>query len=71
MRTAVDADVPVLGLCFGGQMLARVLGGEVFRGERVGDRLAPGADHGPGARARGAVVPVALRLVHACRRARR
>jgi GMP synthase-like glutamine amidotransferase len=34
MRTAVDADVPVLGLCFGGQMLARVLGGEVFRGER-------------------------------------
>jgi GMP synthase-like glutamine amidotransferase len=32
MRTAIDADVPVLGLCFGGQMLARVLGGEVFRG---------------------------------------
>jgi GMP synthase-like glutamine amidotransferase len=34
MRTAIDADVPVLGLCFGGQMLARVLGGEVFRGTR-------------------------------------
>jgi GMP synthase-like glutamine amidotransferase len=34
MRTAIDADVPVLGLCFGGQMLARVLGGEVFRGDR-------------------------------------
>lgn len=32
MRRAVDADVPVLGLCFGGQMLARVLGGEVQRG---------------------------------------
>jgi GMP synthase-like glutamine amidotransferase len=31
IRRAVDADVPVLGLCFGGQMLARVLGGEVFR----------------------------------------
>ena len=31
MGRAVDADVPVLGLCFGGQMLARVLGGEVFR----------------------------------------
>lgn len=31
LRQAVDADVPVLGLCFGGQMLARVLGGEVFR----------------------------------------
>jgi len=31
MRTAIDADVPVLGLCFGGQMLARALGAEVFR----------------------------------------
>ncbi len=31
MRRAVDADVPVLGLCFGGQMLARVLGGDVYR----------------------------------------
>jgi GMP synthase-like glutamine amidotransferase len=31
MRRAIDADVPVLGLCFGGQMLARVLGSEVFR----------------------------------------
>ena len=34
MRTAIDADVPVLGLCFGGQMLARVLGGKVYRGTR-------------------------------------
>ena len=33
MRTAIDADVPVLGLCFGGQMLARALGAEVFRSE--------------------------------------
>ena len=33
MRRAVDLDVPVLGLCFGGQMLARVLGGEVSRGK--------------------------------------
>ena len=33
MRRAVDADVPVLGLCFGGQMLARVLGGEVYRSQ--------------------------------------
>jgi GMP synthase-like glutamine amidotransferase len=31
MSRAVDADVPVLGLCFGGQMLARVLGGRVYR----------------------------------------
>lgn len=38
MRRAVDADVPVLGLCFGGQMLARVLGGDVFRstGSEIG-----------------------------------
>ncbi|MFB3739011.1 MAG: type 1 glutamine amidotransferase [Candidatus Velamenicoccus archaeovorus] len=34
MQRAVEADVPVLGLCFGGQMLARVLGGEVFRSDR-------------------------------------
>jgi GMP synthase-like glutamine amidotransferase len=33
MRRAVDADVPVLGLCFGGQMLARVLGGDVYRSD--------------------------------------
>ncbi len=32
MRRAIDTDVPILGLCFGGQMLARVLGGEVHRG---------------------------------------
>src|SRR5205085_10427800 len=31
MSRAVDADVPILGLCFGGQMLARVLGGQVSR----------------------------------------
>src|SRR5439155_3910790 len=31
LRRAVDAGVPVLGLCFGGQLLARVLGGEVYR----------------------------------------
>lgn len=31
MERAVEADVPILGLCFGGQLLARVLGGEGFR----------------------------------------
>ena len=29
VERAIDADVPVLGLCFGGQLLAHVLGGEV------------------------------------------
>ena len=38
LHRAVDADVPVLGLCFGGQLLARVLGGAVFR--------APGSEIG-------------------------
>jgi GMP synthase-like glutamine amidotransferase len=28
---AVQEDVPVLGVCFGGQLLARVLGGDAFR----------------------------------------
>jgi len=33
-REAGEADVPHLGICFGGQLLARVLGGESFRGTR-------------------------------------
>jgi len=31
---ALEADVPILGLCFGGQLLARVLGGRVFRSDQ-------------------------------------
>ena len=33
-QDAYEADVPNLGLCFGGQLLARVLGGRVFPAER-------------------------------------
>lgn len=33
LERAVSDDVPVLGLCFGGQLLARVLGGRVYRGD--------------------------------------
>jgi len=31
IRSAVDADVPVLGHCLGGQLMAKALGGEVTR----------------------------------------
>jgi GMP synthase-like glutamine amidotransferase len=33
LQTAADVDVPILGICFGGQLLARALGGESYRGE--------------------------------------
>jgi GMP synthase-like glutamine amidotransferase len=33
LRDATEADVPILGVCFGGHLLARALGGEVFRSE--------------------------------------
>jgi GMP synthase-like glutamine amidotransferase len=47
LRRAVDADVPVLGLCFGGQMLARVLGGRGFRGEESEIGWLPVRTHDP------------------------
>jgi GMP synthase-like glutamine amidotransferase len=34
LRQAAADDVPVLGLCFGGQLMARVLGGHSFRADR-------------------------------------
>lgn len=34
LRAAVDAGVPVLGVCLGGQLLAHALGGEVDRMEK-------------------------------------
>jgi GMP synthase-like glutamine amidotransferase len=34
LREATEADVPIFGVCFGGQILARVLGGEVSRSNR-------------------------------------
>jgi len=34
IQQAASADVPFLGLCFGGQLMARVLGGRSFRANR-------------------------------------
>lgn len=33
VRQAIDTQVPILGVCFGGQLLARVLGGSVRKSE--------------------------------------
>ena len=35
IRQADKDDIPMLGLCFGGQLMARALGGESFRSERA------------------------------------
>src|SRR5256714_6657561 len=35
LHEAAAHDVPVLGLCFGGQLMARALGGKSFRAERA------------------------------------
>src|SRR5438128_1873830 len=34
IQQAAAADVPFLGLCFGGQLMARALGGRSFRADR-------------------------------------
>jgi len=34
LQQALESDVPILGLCFGGQMLARVLGSRLYRSEQ-------------------------------------
>lgn len=47
MRSAVDADVPVLGLCYGGQMLARVLGADVYRSDDSEIGWLPVRSHDP------------------------
>lgn len=47
LRKAVVEDVPVLGLCFGGQLLARVMGGKSFRSDRAEIGWIPVRTHDP------------------------
>ncbi|MET0067951.1 MAG: type 1 glutamine amidotransferase [Candidatus Thiodiazotropha sp.] len=35
MHRALDCDVPILGVCFGAQMLSQALNGSVYRGEEM------------------------------------
>ena len=44
---AIERDVPILGLCFGGQMLARVLGARLFRAEEAEIGWLPVRTHDP------------------------
>ena len=44
---ALEADVPILGLCFGGQMLARVLGSRLYRSEQSEIGWLPVRTHDP------------------------
>ncbi len=46
-QKALDSDVPILGLCFGGQMLARVLGAKLFRSEQSEIGWLPVRTHDP------------------------
>ena len=47
LERAVDADVPVLGVCFGAQLLARVLGGQAFRAKESEIGWIPVRTHDP------------------------
>ena len=46
-QIALDSGVPILGLCFGGQMLARVLGAKLFRSEQSEIGWLPVRTHDP------------------------
>ena len=67
---AVRRDVPVLGLCFGGQMLAKVLGGAIEPAPTRRDRLARDRDRRRRTSSRRSLAAVALRPLHAPARRR-
>jgi GMP synthase-like glutamine amidotransferase len=47
LERAVEQDVPVLGVCFGGQLLAKVLGGQAFRAAESEIGWIPVRSHDP------------------------
>jgi GMP synthase-like glutamine amidotransferase len=47
LREAAQADVPVLGICFGSQLLARALGGEAMHAEKPEIGWLPIRTHDP------------------------
>ena len=71
LRDAHDHQVPVLGICFGGQMLAAAHGGSVSRLGSSGDRLGGRRFRRRITGSVRVVVPMALRPVAAARRRRR
>ena len=47
LERAIDRDVAVLGVCFGGQLLAKVLGGQAFRASESEIGWIPVRSHDP------------------------
>jgi GMP synthase-like glutamine amidotransferase len=47
LERAVEAEVPILGVCFGGQLLAKVLGGQAFRAPQSEIGWIPVRTHDP------------------------
>ena len=64
LAEAQEAEVPILGVCFGGQILARVLGGDVFRSEQEEIGWLPVGTSDPDLVSGRSVVSVAFRHVH-------
>jgi GMP synthase-like glutamine amidotransferase len=63
IEAAVESELPVLGLCFGGEVLSAVLGGRVERA-RTRARLARDSDRRSGRGPGRSVARVALRALH-------
>ena len=67
VQEAVARDIPVLGICFGGQLLARALGGSVAPGPKAEIGWTAIHSDDPSLVAAGPVVPVPLRPLEPAR----